>query len=298
MVTLFARAGHLAVWLGFYVTAAVVFVASSVGRSLDSLEPLIFPFAFLTASSVYLIDRVKLTNAQLDPADQQAHPDRFAYLTSHPRRTRLLASVLSVTALGIGSLIHPLVSLLVLLALAGVIAYATPSAKLLKLAGKKRFKDLFLVKNFIVSFSITAFAAAAIVLSEPGFGATQARGVLLQEQAPLAFACIFASIVILADAILCDIDDVVPDRTFSTSTIPVRFGTAAAWLTAIGLNAVAFGMAATWPAESALKATRLRWAGLILATTLILAAWRPHRIRDLVDIRLGLVAIVMIYLSS
>ena len=291
----FARAGHLAVWLGFYVTAAVVFVASSMGRNLDSLNALIFPFAFLTASSVYLVDRIKLTNAQLDPADQRAHPDRYAYLTSHPGRIRLLAATLSVGAIGIGSRIHPLAPLLVLVSVAGVVAYAFPSARLRRFTGKRRLKDLFLVKNIIVSFSITVFAVGLIAMAGPQPDPTN---VILQNRSPLVFACIFVSIIVLADAILCDIDDTTPDRIFATSTVPVRFGTTVTWTAAIGLNVVALGLAAAWPAESALKTIRLQWAIALIVTTLILAAWRPHRIRDLVDIRLALVASTVIFMSS
>src|SRR5262245_35844690 len=74
---------HLALWAACYVAAAVVCFAQMAG--IDSLvsrpdRVRAAAFSFLVAGAVYLLDRVKLRDAWLDPADSAAHPERFAFL--------------------------------------------------------------------------------------------------------------------------------------------------------------------------------------------------------------------------
>jgi 1,4-dihydroxy-2-naphthoate octaprenyltransferase len=276
-----------AVWAGFYVIGAVVCVAQVAG-----VDPLIPPrikmaaaaFAFCTATGVYLLDRVKLRNAWLDPADAEAHPRRFAFIAGHATAVRgamvllLAAAALLATKVSIWGACIPV------LAATGVLIYAG------KPRGQKpRPKDIVLLKNIYVSLGITGFAVTvALAAIRPGAGLAVVQRVAVAHALPLAIACAYLALRVVADAALCDLDDEESDRHHGTHTLPIHLGRIRAWNMALGLRvgaALALMMIPTlplWP--------RLGWA----AVTIISSAWlrlaAPARLRDWVDARFAVEA--------
>jgi hypothetical protein len=151
---------HLAFFAAVYVAAAVVCAAQLTGAH-GSLTPDVLFYAWCTALLAYLLDRVKLRDAWLDPADRLAHPGRYSFLFSHRRAARLLMAGAGVMSLVSGWLLHPIAAAGTLATIAGVLLYAgRPRAA----AGRPRVKDRFVIKNLFVGAGIAGFAALIVVL--------------------------------------------------------------------------------------------------------------------------------------
>jgi 4-hydroxybenzoate polyprenyltransferase len=272
------RLGHLAVWVGLYVAGATVGFARLAGLP---MAPAAIGAAFCTATSVYLVDRVKLRDAWLDRADLEAHPARYAFLTRRTGLVRALAAVLGVAGAGLAATLGAWAPLLVVAAYGGVFVYAGRRA-----GTGRRVKDLLLVKNFAVAGSIAGFAGAMAMLG------ALARGWAWTESAPhdLLLGLVFLGGQVLADAVLCDLDDAESDRRFGTATVPAKYGRGAAWALALAVHAGLTALMVAWPAGAGAYAARWRWGLLTLGTTVALRRWNPPKVRDLVDLRLALVA--------
>src|SRR4051812_12969576 len=106
----FSGASHLALWASLYVTGATVCfwqlsgLAPATGQPESGFGLLC---AFFTAAAVYLLDRVKLKDAWLDPADREAHPDRYSFIASRSMAVRALLVICVVASAVTGYLVTP-----------------------------------------------------------------------------------------------------------------------------------------------------------------------------------------------
>ncbi|GJQ29622.1 MAG: UbiA family prenyltransferase [Gemmatimonadaceae bacterium] len=291
---------HLAFFAAVYVAAAVVCAAQLTGAQ-GALTPGVLFYAWCTALLAYLLDRVKLRDAWLDPADRAAHPARFAFLFARRRAARLLMAGAGCVSLVTGWMLHPtppIAAAGTFATIAGVLLYAgrprPPTA-----GGWGRVKDRFVIKNLFVGVGIAGFAVLIVCLAaarREGAGVGGGDAASISEvfthapRPPLLLALTFAYLTlrIYADAVLCDIDDEDSDRAHGTRTLPTRFGGDRAWNIAMWLRLALAASLLLWPVGP--FAARAAWAVFSAAVTIALRWWRPAKIRDLVDARFGVEA--------
>jgi 4-hydroxybenzoate polyprenyltransferase len=276
-----------AVWAGLYVMGAVVCLAQIAG-----VDALVTPrvkiaaaaFAFCTAAGVYLLDRVKLRNVWLDPADAAAHPRRFAFIAGHATIVRGVMLILLIAAAWLGASVFEWGAMIPVLAAAGVLIYAgRPRGQ------RARPKDIVLLKNLYVAAGITGFAAiVALAAVRPGAGLAAIRHVALAHGVPLLLACVFLATRVLADAVLCDLDDVEADRRFGTETLPIHLGRNRAWNFAMGIRVCAAMSLVLIPALPVWA--RMGWALVTVISSVSLRMASPARLRDWVDARFAVEA--------
>ena len=291
---------HLTLWASLYSTAAVVCFAQVAGLRLSgsfgASWALALGYAFTTAATVYLLDRVKLRDRWLDPADEAAHPDRFGFLSRNAKTARLVAVVMGAASVLLGRRLHPLAPLLTLGACIGVVAYAGRPRR-----ERARIKDVFLLKNLFVAAGITVFAAAVCVMSTGSGGSFEGiRTLVVHNWIVLAFAVAQLLLRVFADAAVCDLDDEHADRSYRTATLPTHLGRWRAWNVAAGLRLIlGAGMVVT-PVGP--PGARIAWGVVTIASTLALRLWNPRRVREAVDGRLaleaGIVWLVLAWLSQ
>lgn len=288
-------AAHLALWAGMYVTGAVVLLAQITGMDTEvstGARIAAAGYALCTATGVYLLDRVKVRDRWLDPADAQAHAERFAFLTDRAGPVRALALTLLLVAAGIGALGHPALAIAPLVAAVGVIAYAGRPRRT-----HPRPKDILIVKNTYVAAGITGFAALVVVVgARPEASVAMLGHVVIDHAVPLALGCILVAIRVFADAVVCDLDDEVSDRQQGTGTLPTRLGRRRAWDIAFGVRlgiAVAMAVIPVFPLPD-----RLAWAGVTVASSFALRLINPSRVRDWVDARLAAEALTVTAILS
>lgn len=272
--------GDLALWSGLYVAACCAFLfelaPSAVAHSrLDEMPWLLF--AFTTAVATYLLDRIKLSDARLDPADPASAPGRHAFLRARAGRVRGLIVLLALGAATLGLRLTPLAPALVAVSLLGVFLYAGRPRAFRTAAPRDRPKDLFGLKNVLVAASITGFATALAFLAGRA-----------PERSPLLLLALF--LVVFSDAVLCDIEDTDADRRFETRTVPGRLGAAWAW----GVS----GLTRLLACAALLTARPDRggwvWCAGLLVLFLALGLLRPRNLRDWVDGGLACVALAAV----
>lgn len=282
---------------GLYVVGAVMFLAQlgGMGAALQRVGwgPAIW-FTFLTATAVYLLDRVKVRDAWLDPADAQAHPARYAFVSGHSRMLRcvMVAMLAVATWLGLGLGLAPWGGAIPALAAGGVIVYAgRPRGK------RARPKDVVLLKNVYVAGGITAFAGVVVLAaSHPGSDLGTLGELIRTHWAALAMVGAHLGARVIADAVLCDLDDEDTDRMFGTQTLPTRLGRARAWNIAMAIRLCsALVMAMSWGLETL---PRLAWAGVTVVTSIALRVIAPRRVRDIVDVRFAVEAAAVWVLAA
>lgn len=272
----FARAlGHYAIAPACYLVAVSLLGYRLLGRAPDPAVPAAIG---LLAWAVYTLDRVKLADPWLDPADERADPLRQKRLAAHAKPLRVLALLAAAASLVLLAPHHPLLATMPPLALGFIWLYAgSPHSP--------RLKRSALVK--------TPFVACAIA----GAGVGPPLLAALFTDAPIppirALALAFAALalVVAADVALCDIDHQPTDRAAGVRSVPATYGIPAA----AGLAAFAIAVAtalfvfldAPWPVAAVLG----------LSTLPALMAERtqpPSRHRDWVEWRLVLAAALWI----
>lgn len=285
----------MAVWAGLYVAAAVVCAAQLSGAH---PTPATLAMAWTTAVFAYLLDRIKVRDRWLDPADPVAHPRRYAFLLRRPGAVRLLMLVMGAASAIIASTIYPWGAAVTALTAVGVLAYAgfpkraTPRIK--STWPGARVKDVFVVKNAFVAAGISGFALVllAVDAARGTDAATFPHRVVawaMDRPALLGLVASHLAIRVFADAVLCDIDDEAADREHRTHTLPTRIGGERAWIIAMALR---LGLAISlpfWPAGP--RDARLAWAVVTAGSTIGLRLWRPIHIRDVVDARFAVEAV-------
>lgn len=281
-----AAAGHLAIWVGLYFAAAYASAAILLGRAVQ-LDPL--GAAFCAGVGLYLLDRLKLRDDLLDPADLAADERRHRFLRARRRFLRTLAWVM----LGLGTIlvvaIHPANALLPPIGVLGVLAYSRPRES------SRRPKDLLVLKNLMPGCAIAGLGVILAVQSP--VHATRLFGTPVGAEA-FTFAlavCVALALLVAADAMLCDLDDVAADRHAKTSTLPVWRGTKATWRIALLAHAIAGVLAIGVGWRHGLVLGAAVWALVNLGLTTLLRLARPGQVRDLIDLRLP-AATLLVYL--
>ena len=276
-----AAAGHLALWVGLYAASwtciALWMFEVTVSRAAVGV-------AFCATIAVYLLDRIKLRNSAVDPADVEAHPARLTFLTHHALFVRALMILFMVAAGVIGWTLTPWLLLILIAASVGVWLYGS-------MPRRPRVKDRLIIKNAAVAVSMTAlFTALAIYADEPNAGS------FWPEAWPPTFwsVSLFGALHIFADAMLCDLDDAPSDAAYGTDTIVNRVGERRTWVIAILLS---FGGSAILVVEGMTRSERVSdpttlWTlaiGLVIAKLLLggvrgCIAPRGRWVRDAIDL--------------
>lgn len=280
---------HLALWPALYVGASVVCFEQIADRHTSIfLNAEVLLVVCCTGAGVYLVDRVKLRDAWLDPADAAAHPSRFAFLAAHTRFVRTLAGMLLLAAAATAARIHPWMSVLPALGVAGVLIYAAKPRE-----QRARPKDVLLLKNAYVAAGMAGFALVVVLAAGSDPWLTTARSIGWPTGV-FAAAHVFARV--LADAALCDLDDEAADRSHGTSTLATTLGRTNAWNAAMLLRlGIALVLVLTplgpFPARAC-------WAGVTVVSSVSLRVLAPAQVRDWVDARFAVEAAVVSFLLS
>lgn len=303
---LVARLGHLALWLGLYFVAVYALAALLLGRHLR-MPALIGSFA--AGMAIYLLDRLKLSDAALDPADLLANEPRHVFLRQRASLYRMLAWVF--VAIGTVAVVamHPINLILPVVGVGGVLLYSHAKTEPGEQGGaddasarvRLRLKDRLMLKNLLPGGAIAGFGTMLALQSQGNALESFAVGDVFQW--PTVLVAFFLTIVITFDASLCDIEDMDADAAHRTATLPIVLGVRQLWvlatvaqvLAASGLL-LAFDMmdlpTFTEPVQRSLV--------LFIITTLVfhsMLALMPQRsIRDLIDLKLPVIVWVL-YLS-
>lgn len=289
--------GDTAILPAVYVAAATWLLAQLAGLEVAPAKlAAAIACAFLTALSIYLLDRVKWRDAWLDPADPEAHPARHDLLWPHRGRLRGVAALALVAAMGLAATLDDAAGP------GGWWPAAIPAAGVVGAwiyAGRPRRatprpKDLLASKHAAVGIAIAAFAAV-LALAAAGRAATPTMvAASLSDPAALLVTAAIA-LRVAADAIWCDLDDAAVDRRYGTASVPASLGARAAWRAGFTLLLVAGGLAST-ATFAGLDRPDLRgpfWALVGLGGGALLAWRSPSRVRDLAEIRLPIEAICL-----
>lgn len=287
-----ASLAHLAAWPAAYVASGVVYLAQLSG--VWGLLPVpvaihLVAMAFFAAIGTYLLDRVKLRDAWLDPADAMAQPKRYAFLTKHTRACRVLMIASLAAATALGAWLTPWLAALPLASACGVVLYAgKPKAK------AARPKDVLIIKNLYVASGIVGFAAFLLA----GARGHQSIDAIFHEvfRPAFVFGMMTLGLRVASDAVLCDLDDQHADAKFGTRTLPTQFGRDPAWRAAYHARLATAAVLVAVPLGP--LAARLAWAGCTIASSVWLRAAAPESIRDWVDSRFAVEALVATFLTS
>lgn len=295
----FAAAGHFAVWTGLYVGAAVACFQEGllVGGVAGWRGWLGVGVGVCAGTAAYLLDRVKLRDAWLDEADRQAHRARYEFLYPRRRAVRSVIVLLALAGAAMAWVLHPLLSAAVAAAMAGVVVYAGVPRRAPLPPGARRVKDVLVVKNAAVAASIAALGGAVALAVAWGREGVDGREVL-EAGRRWVWPAVFVFGHVLADSMLCDIDDAEADRRFGTQTLAWRVSERAVRVLAVALSLVLLAWTAAGLVLAldgrvgSLAGVRLAWAALMAAGSVALALVPRGRLRDAVDLRLPVVAAV------
>lgn len=287
----FDALSYLALWPGLYVSSGVIFVVQMVPGTFDGPRRSFMwclSFSLCTAVGTYLLDRVKLRDAWLDPADNQAHPARYSFIASHAPLVRISAFVLVLSAMVIAATqaVQPWIILIPVASSLGVLLYAARPRR-----RRARLKDVLALKNAYVSGGIACFCAF-VAWSWFHDGLRD----FADRWPTWAFVTGTLAARVFADAVLCDLDDEAADRQFGTATFPTTFGRMGSWNGALLLRLTIAGSLLIVPL-AAFNA-RMAWASVTAISSIALRIAKPRKVRDLVDVRFFLEACaVAVYLT-
>lgn len=277
--------GHVGAWAGSYCAAATACFVQLAGLTNLPSPPLLLS-VFLAATGAYALDRVKLRDAWIDPADIEAQPERYAFLRAHSRPVRLFA-LLAIAAAGvIGLTISAWAPLASTMAAVGVVAYAPRPRK-----HRSRVKDVPWLKNLYVAAGISVFAALAGLAAHTRHGNKSIVDLLARLADPGIVATLMLLMArVLVDAALCDLDDEASDARHGTRTFVTLLGPRRLWMLSglIRLGLIGLTLAA-WPCP---WRARLVWGGAMVAGTLAVRVRRPRELRDVVDVRFAAEAVL------
>ncbi len=216
--------GHLALWPTLYAVGVLVLTDWFFTNTTPQWAAVCF-VAFC-AHGCYLLDRVKISDTRLDPADQLAQPTRYQFLISHARIMRLMILADLALATIAAAIFAPVLAWIPATALWCVHLYAGRASDVTN----PRLKDFPAIKAFFIAGGHGALALAA-TLGEHGFHT---------HQIPLAawISLIGIGAIVFGDAVLCDLDDHDTDQQFATKSLPVLFGSNGAWWIAIAAHAL------------------------------------------------------------
>lgn len=268
--------GHIGVWAGLYVTAAFVFVAHVAGAAPSGLvrwEALVGVLCIATGA--YALDRVKLRNAWIDPADRTGQPDRYEFLVPRASRVRALALVLLAAGGTVGSRVSPWAPVAAAAALLGVTAYA-PRPR----TGRPRLKDRAWIKNTYIATGIAGFAMLATTAATGAWGSWEG---FASHAWGLVAAGALVGLRAGVDAALCDVDDEHADRRFGTSTLATAMGGRWVWRMARPARLLIIG--GILGANVCPWRARMVWSAVTACGLAAMRLGAPSSLRDWVDVR-------------
>lgn len=277
--------GHIGFFSGLYVTAAFVSLAQLSGIAIAP-PPLILLSLTLLATAAYALDRVKLRDSWIDPSDLQSQPERYTFLRPRARAVRLGAFMMLATGGAIGWRITHWAPLAAVMIPIGVAVYAARPR-----GARARPKDILAIKNAYVAVGIVGFSLlSAIALAAPADTLTSWWKTSNVYAVPLLMSAAVLALRVFLDAALCDIDDEAADKQFGTATLATTFGPRRAW-SYTGWMRLALILAIPLAAPCPWR-PRVVWTCTSILGMLVLRFVHPERIRDWVDVRLPLEAIV------
>lgn len=287
---LVARAGHVGLWAGLYVTGAYVFFwqLAVADRTPGTWPPVAAIVAVvLAATSVYAIDRVKLLDRLIDPADLEAQPVRYAFLTRYSRVIRVLSLLCLLCGAAVAWFASPLLSGVVLLSMLGVNIYAPGPRRSIP-----RPKDLLGLKNVWVGLGVVMLTVVATALLGPiGHASAETFWSTVHTRLlPVSEAAVLLLIRVILDAAICDVDDAETDRAHGTRTLANTIGRRRTMLVAVGARVALCGLILVL-ARAPLP-VRAAWAGVGIVSSLMLLRLRDRDLRDTVDASFAAEAIV------
>ncbi|MGV6814660.1 MAG: hypothetical protein ACWA5W_06580, partial [Phycisphaerales bacterium] len=268
---------HFAIWPTLYALGVYVLLSRSLPDHQLPQSFAAIAFIFLCTHASYLLDRVKISDDRLDEADAIALPDRAHTLSSRSNGLRRLILIELLVGSGIGFVLHPILALIPIAALVAIHSYAGRSAH----PSRPRLKDLPGCKPFFIATSHVALAL--VVLWAP-----QLNRAFFDQAADRPLGIIMPTLsiwlIVVGDAMLCDIDDLDTDRAFGTKSFAVLFSKRRAWIIATSLITIG-------SAGLILDTPHTRWVGFtLILTTLLTKSNRNHR--DFVDARLFPIALL------
>ncbi len=272
-----SRMSHLAIYPAMYTLG--IYLLAPLAMNLPQPDSVTIVFILLVANACYLLDRVKITNSRQDPADALALPDRTLFFARNASSIRALLVVELLVSIVLGYFISPLLAPIPLGALIGVYLYAGRGAT----PSDPRFKDLPALKSFFIASAHLAFVIVVLWGND--------HDLIAHPRAVVLWSLIGIWLIVSADAILCDLDDIQSDAIYATRSLPVLIGPQRAWVVAI--TAMLIGVLCLF----------IRHAyslPLAMASCLILLSALPTRLRknrrDLIDARLLPIVLVGILL--
>lgn len=271
--------GHLGLFAGLYVTGAFVSLAQLSGL-VTVPPPLALLSLLLLSTAAYTLDRVKLRDSWIDPADLASQPERYAFLRPRARLIRSLAFLMLIAGGALGLTFTRWAPVAALLIPLGVAAYAARPR-----GHRPRPKDILVLKNSYVTAGIVGFSViAALALAAPSDSLESVYAIARLNILPLTAAALLLALRVFLDAALCDIDDTTADRHYGTATISTTFGIRRAWrytgwLRLILIIAIPLAFPCPWR-------PRVTWTCTTILGMLSLRLAQPDRIRDWVDLRL------------
>ncbi|MDF1808450.1 MAG: hypothetical protein P1U42_02010 [Phycisphaerales bacterium] len=272
----FRALGYIAVWPALYALGVSVLLWwLFVSQFPDALS---IGYLLLCAHSCYLLDRVKVSDKRHDPADFLALPVRTMLFVKWAKHIRRLIVVEFMCALIAGWLIHPLLTLIPILALSVVHLYAGRSAS----AHAPRLKDLPGIKAFIIASGHISLAFAVLIANH--------NDQLSNFTLPNILILISIWAIVAGDAALCDIDDHDADKIYQTKSLSVLLGQSHAWM--ISLALIIAGSIAMIISEPA----AMSYSFVILMTVSTLLTQKNTNHRDFVDARLFPITIFAIWI--
>lgn len=267
--------GHLAGWAVLYSIGVTLVLAAILDREVDLWR---LAYVTLCAHAGYLLDRVKFRDRDLDPADLMAEPDRHHYLRRHAAWIRWLMIIEWVAAIAVGAMISLALVGLVLLGVAAGIGYAG-----WKPGKVSRLKDIAGLKAVLVSGAVTGLATITVC-----------RGELtaLYDTPSMLWLILGIGMIVIGDAVLCDLDDESSDSAFRTRSLPVMLG--GRWAALVGMAALVIG-AVVLTLNHVGAGIVVFVCSIVLSAGLILGLTQ-HR-RDWIDGRLFVIALISILIG-
>ncbi len=237
------------IWASLYVASVISLLSQIAGKPISVAA--IVGSGFL-AMAVYVLHRI---SPEITDAMQRRHLQAVAH-----RRTMLfLFGLSSIVACGMLYMVQPILLLLLPIGCIAVTLY-----------GRKTvcypLRNIMYLKPTTVGCSIALFGWVLTGTPLPPVGA------------------IGMAIVVSADALLCDIQDVQYDKTCGCVTLPANVHALTIWFIVFSLNIVAACF--LWFAAGSL----VGWIILLLCPTLFVL--RRFDLRMFVDLRLPLVAVI------
>ncbi len=307
-------AGYLALTLGLYVVAAALSFAQVAGMwgawagsgwatwlppaaeraQWGSAWGAGLGYVFCVGVAVYLLDRVKLSDARLDPADAVAHPERAAFIARHSGAVRGLMMAMFAAGAACGAWVWWGLLVVEAAACAGVVVYAGKPRVV-----RARPKDVLVLKNACIGGAITGFVVVTVWVTGMG----QERGWAGVALVPVLIGAAQLFVRVMADSIICDLEDEEADRAFGTATLATRFGTRVAWNVASAMRlAVGAGLIAAGVIGAGVGggsgAWSWKWGVVTIVSTVALRLADPKRVRDWTDMRFPIeAAAVMVWVG-